>query len=545
MRGATATLLVVLLMLSVTLVFVGCRDEATTEAPAGDPSAVPDGHSEDDGHDHGSETADAGDQAALPEQDDEDPEGPPPGGGPAGGAAGIIPLLESSKPEDNMLGVTQMQQMQNPDEVAACKDALRALIEREGVPAEALAGAISIWAGWAAEDPAPILARADDTHPGVRASVAHALQHSPTAASRDVLERLKQDPDSAIAAAAASSLGAVLAKLGDPDSIRALIAELGQPTGDRSAQAAMQLEQRGRADRGVIDFLIVALQTNPNPAARASCATIMAMNCAGSSPGQLAFAGTINAVYRAVSALDDAYTKPVPALIEALANDEDPVVREACAQALGTIGAEDAAEALGKALSDTDPHVRRRAASALIIVPSESVLDELIDTARHDKAPAVRRFAVEAISNQDGNMKDAAMAVAMCLTDPNPEVRRYAAEVLGNIGTQLEAPELLKLFDDPNEDVRWKAVQAMAKMAYPDAQDAFEDALWDQSPRVALAATRGLHKLGVAKAPPGRDEIEMRRRAMEAKARESAEDAAIDSGDEVPDASDEPAGDDS
>jgi HEAT repeat protein len=144
---------------------------------------------------------------------------------------------------------------------------------------------------------------------------------------------------------------------------------------------------------------------------------------------------------------------------------------------------------------DPDPYVRRRAAAALIVVPPDGVQDQLKQSALHDPSPDVRRFAVEAMSNLKGD--EAGYAVAACLRDPDAQVRLYACEVLKKIGTRKQTDALLRLFEDPDEDVRWKAVDAVAQFADPAAKDALIAALSDPSARVAQAAERGVHRLGI------------------------------------------------
>jgi HEAT repeat protein len=73
----------------------------------------------------------------------------------------------------------------------------------------------------------------------------------------------------------------------------------------------------------------------------------------------------------------------------------------------------------------------------------------------------------------------------------------YACSVLKKVGTRAQTEALLKLFEDPDEDVRWKAVDAVASFADPEAKDELIATLNDPSARVALAAERGVHRLGI------------------------------------------------
>jgi HEAT repeat protein len=122
----------------------------------------------------------------------------------------------------------------------------------------------------------------------------------------------------------------------------------------------------------------------------------------------------------------------------------------------------------------------------------------------------VRRFSVEAMAQFTGDQ--AAYAVARSLRDGDPDVRLYACEVLGRIGTRKQTEGLIWLFDDPVDDVRWKAVDAVAHFADPSAKAALIGALDDPCPRVALAAERGVHRLGIRTRVLTREELAGARR---------------------------------
>ena len=532
MRGQSATLLTVLLIATLPLLVLGCKakqvadtpaNPAPTETPA-EVAAEPDEH---EGHDH----------PAEPETKQDTPE--PPGSMDDASADDLLSKLTDGTDGDKIQALSQAGMIQSATERDRLRDVVRSLVEAPDTDDRVRAPALRFWAFYAANEPEPALACVEDSNPAVRVAAVDALKMSNSPEIFVALKALKNDPDASVAAAAADALGTVLLHTKSAAAVDQLMADLGHPEGDLSAQAAMKLEQKIRADRSVVDQLMVGLRELPNPAARASCATIMGMSCAGASEGQRKYAQHLESIYRATALPGENYTKPVPVLMERLVNDPDPAVREACAEALGCIGDPRAAPALGKALHDTDHHVRRRAASALVIVPPGRAIEDLIAAARYNSEPsaAVRRFAVEALASQATS--EAAMNVTLCLNDPDAEVRRYAAETLGRIGTHLQTTALIDCFDDDDDEVRWKAVEAVAKFGDPEAREALTAALWDPSPQVALAAQNGLHTLGIAKDMPTRDEREIMRRAR--KQREQAGEPA-DGGEEVPESSDEAAG---
>jgi len=408
----------------------------------------------------------------------------------------IAKLLASDTATDQVTGLNRLLQIKSK----ADRDSLRAAVRKlcSSDAPEIQAGALSAWAPWAAEDPEPALKVAQSPHASVRLAAIQALSVASPSIAQPVLTKLKNDEDSTVAARAVAALADLLGASKEDAAIDTLIADLGHPESDRSAQAGMRLEQAGRVNRRVVDRLMAALQRSQNAHQRMSCVVVIGLTCSGTSEGQQKFTARTKATYRMDINPAPAYTVPVPLLMKVLVSDPDPTVREAAAEALGHLGAPESATALAKALKDRDAMVRRRAAASLIVVPGDPVKDDLMATAKEDSSPEVRRFVVEAMAGLP-DQREAGLAVANCLRDADADVRRYACEVLGRIGTKQFTPALLPLFDDPDEDVRWKAVEAVASFVDPEAKKPFSDALWDPSPRVALAAEKGLHSLGIGK----------------------------------------------
>ncbi len=411
-------------------------------------------------------------------------------------AEDVAKLLRSDNIGDQVNGLTQVGEIQSRAERSSLRKLVRKLCFSD--QPQVRTTALGAWHEWVREDPEPALQSAKSPHVPVRLAAIRILSIGPLSAVQATLAKLKNDEDSTVAMQAAAALAVLLGASKADAGIDILIADLGHPEADRSAQAAMRLEQAGRTDRRVIGRLMAALRTSERPRQRMSCVLVIGLACAGTNEGQKKFASRARARYQVDVVETPAYTVPVPLLMKVVVSDPDPMVREAAAEALGHIGAPESAPALAKALADPDAMVRRRAASALIIVPPDPVKDELIMVARKDPSPEVRRFAVEAMAGLQ-EQQEAGLAVANCLRDANPDVRRYACEVLGRIGTRQFTSALLPLFEDPDQDVRWKAVEAVAGFVDPEARKALEDTLWDPSPRVALAAERGLHNLGIGK----------------------------------------------
>lgn len=191
----------------------------------------------------------------------------------------------------------------------------------------------------------------------------------------------------------------------------------------------------------------------------------------------------------------------VPALGKAL-GDRSAVVRFAAAQALGRVGslARPAVPALRKALADRDSAVRVESARALWLVaadtrnslpvltaglrdPSASVVQAALG-ALGEMGPAGRPAAKElkALAQKAGDASrrlqaaeawyrvsgdaDALDVVEKALKDTDGEVRRAAVSVLGTMGSQARAVELLVIrMSDKDSLVRREAACALADRA--------------------------------------------------------------------------------
>ena len=184
----------------------------------------------------------------------------------------------------------------------------------------------------------------------------------------------------------------------------------------------------------------------------------------------------------------------VPALLQALMNEEDAGLRQAVSDALGAIGSE-AVPALVQALADEDERVRNAAARALKDVGPQAV----------DAVPAL----IQALGDPDD---DVGLAAASALGDVGPEAipmlvealgerdanaRRGAILALGRIGPEAKeaAPLIIRALEEESEWlVRSSAAYALGSMQ-PDASEAVPaliQALGDESEYVRAAAADAL-----------------------------------------------------
>jgi HEAT repeat protein len=115
----------------------------------------------------------------------------------------------------------------------------------------------------------------------------------------------------------------------------------------------------------------------------------------------------------------------------ALLDDDDPLVADAAAFAMGEIGAERASDAaavaaLARVATDHgDPIVREAAVAALGSIGDPAALSAILGAA-HDR-PAIRRRAVLALAAFEGPEVEAAIANA--LSDPDWQVRQAAEDL--------------------------------------------------------------------------------------------------------------------
>lgn len=218
----------------------------------------------------------------------------------------------------------------------------------------------------------------------------------------------------------------------------------------------------------------------------------------------------------------------VPGLFEVLYS-EDPAVREAAIMALGPIKHADVPNALLWALGDPDQGVREAAADALGNLGRETIdvlvgalnhehpgvraaiTMALVKIARHyskadlatpalierlrDYDPEVRRIAAEAL----GQIEDPDATAALCerLWDEVPEVRKISAWALGQIEDPEALPTLLEALADPAIEVQEAVVEALGKLEEMDAVPSLLRMLGHPKKSVRRACARALGQIGV------------------------------------------------
>lgn len=156
-----------------------------------------------------------------------------------------------------------------------------------------------------------------------------------------------------------------------------------------------------------------------------------------------------------------------PVLVAALA-DPEPLRRAGAAEALGRLGGEAAGQALLNHLADPEPDVRAAVASGIGIAVGQAA------------DPAV------------------IAALLPLLSDPHPDVRRAGATALGRIGNPVAAVPLAQALMVPGQPllVRRALAAALAHVPHPDTQPQLLAALSDPDPQVRGYAARTLGHAG-------------------------------------------------
>jgi len=150
------------------------------------------------------------------------------------------------------------------------------------------------------------------------------------------------------------------------------------------------------------------------------------------------------------------------------------------------------------ALGDTDWRVRKTAVESLVAFGGDDVIAGLVQRLSAEDNAGARNSAIEALIQ----IGSAAVAPLLPLlgTD-DPDVRKFAVDVLGDIRDAVAVPALLEKLKDGDENVRVAAAEALGKIRDRRAVDALIACLSasDQS-WLDYAAAEALGEIGDARA---------------------------------------------
>ncbi|MCQ4333224.1 HEAT repeat domain-containing protein [Natronomonas sp. F2-12] len=143
-------------------------------------------------------------------------------------------------------------------------------------------------------------------------------------------------------------------------------------------------------------------------------------------------------------------------------DDEQPELRMAAATGLGRVGDPSVTAALVERLEDSDPRVRCRSATACGRIGDPRAVEPLEERLRNDRDIDVRRAAAEALG-EIGN--EGAMRVLIDgAGDPNESIRRVVADSLGAFGSVAPVETLADLLEDESEAVRRTTMFSMVEI---------------------------------------------------------------------------------
>jgi HEAT repeat protein len=177
--------------------------------------------------------------------------------------------------------------------------------------------------------------------------------------------------------------------------------------------------------------------------------------------------------------------------IRELLGDPDRDVRATALNALVTVGADDAEQLALASLDDEDGFVRSMAAKLLGDLQNGAHAGALVARLEADPDPWVRRRAAEALTELGGD--EAIRGLGVGLEDPMEPVRLAAITGVRKLGPQEFKGELSRmLLEDPAWEIRVQAARALGLTGDPEMRVPLDAALGDENEFVRSAASHAL-----------------------------------------------------
>jgi HEAT repeat protein/beta-lactamase regulating signal transducer with metallopeptidase domain len=330
----------------------------------------------------------------------------------------------------------------------------------------------------------------NDPVPTVRMAVVEALGKTrDSVAVRALMSVLLEDDNAEVRRAAAWSLG----EIDDPQAVPALMeAVLRDSDPEVRKNSASALGSIGH-DRAA-GALAQALEGDTDLQVRIAAAdalgsvnTPTALNVLMRALGRESDVTLKVEIIESLDDIDD--VRAAPALHSAL-RGRSPLVREAAAEAIGSLDTRTSVEPLMAAARDPDVSVRRAVIRALANLQSSSAVSTLAAAMRDDDAE-VRAAAADGLANVD-NLRTAPAELIRAMEDANDEVRHQVAHALGHIQDPAALPALIAHVGDRNVEVRRAVVDALDEFEDESATAALRTALRDADAEVRESAARAL-----------------------------------------------------
>jgi HEAT repeat protein len=200
--------------------------------------------------------------------------------------------------------------------------------------------------------------------------------------------------------------------------------------------------------------------------------------------------------------------RPEASRVAALAlSDPAEIVRATATTAVLSLPPEEAAGVLLPLLKDKREFVRQETAYALGHTRSVSAIGPLIVVLESDKQPGVRGAASVAL----GQIGDQAAAIALAAAlDPssapqgsrrkkedNEFVRRASARSLGQVGSRVGVPALIRVLGDEkaSDDLRRESARSLGLIGDVSAVPALKAVLTARDPSLSFLAFEALRKM--------------------------------------------------
>ena len=180
----------------------------------------------------------------------------------------------------------------------------------------------------------------------------------------------------------------------------------------------------------------------------------------------------------------------------------DGPLGDVAAIALGRFGDAGVLARLEELLTVGDAGLRRAAILSLGAIGGEKVIGPLVSIAESPKEPAETRLGAVLALGASRDLR-AASALQTALQDADKDIRKFAAQALGQIGAMAGAPSavagLRKALRDEFRDVRMHAAEALGLLNDANCVDALAEALHDQHRAVRKHAAIALSRYGDAR----------------------------------------------
>jgi HEAT repeat protein len=301
--------------------------------------------------------------------------------------------------------------------------------------------------------------------------------------------------DDELTIAAAGALG----KIGDRRAFDALLEMIGQPDAAVRQASIAAINSLGHPDMA---RRAVTLLEDPNPYVResavkiagyfgyAECTDLLLERCRDTDENVRRVA------IEHISYLED--DRVIPTLVDALEN-APPRVRAAAAAAFAQVDGPTALPHLLGALGDPDSWVRYFAARSIGQHRHGESLNALATVANNDAASHVRIAAVDALGQIDG--PGAVAVLTSFVESPDLNLARAALKSLGHINHPDRLPPLLEALRSPDARLRIETLQALSERGSDKTITAMQwTAAADPDAQVAQAAIDALARLATPEA---------------------------------------------